>query len=191
MIEICGQLANVDRLAAWLEKIVRPALRPDVSNYAKGRLRVWLGEEPMLVAPFNTRPGLAVAENVVTRLKELVEWDYDFCLVTYSGDRTAVGITPHMDAGYADFEARSIHVTGECRFDYWCNRESFGKGPKIGGFDLDRQTYQVLDRLGEEAEPTHALNLAPGSIVRFNCKDPHAATPGLKRWNLNFWRRKP
>jgi hypothetical protein len=95
-----------------------------------------------------------------------------------------------MDAGYADFEARSIHVTGECRFDYWQNRETFGKGPVTGGFTLDRKTYKVLDRDGNEAEPTHPIVLQPGAVTRFNCKDPHAASPGVKRWNLNFWRRK-
>jgi hypothetical protein len=191
MIDLIRTVPNPDKLAGWLEQVVRKALRPDVSKYARGRLRAWLGVEPMLYAPFDTRPALPVDEKILVRLKELVEWDFDFCLVTYSGDELAVGIAPHMDAGYADFEARSVHVTGECRFDYWQNRETFGKGPVTGGFTLDRKTYKVLDRDGNEAAPTHPVVLRPGAVTRFNCKDPHAASPGVKRWNLNFWRRKP
>jgi hypothetical protein len=189
-VEIIKTLPNPCDIAKWLEQVVRKALRPDVSNYAKGRLRAWLGEEPMLFAPFDSRPATPVSAKVVARLKELIEWDYDFCLVTYSGDEVAVGIAPHMDAGYADFEARSIHVTGECLFQYWQNRESFGRAPVTGGFHLDRQTGHVL-KDGAVAQPTHNLLLPVGAVTRFNCKDPHAAAPGVKRWNLNFWRRKP
>lgn len=191
MVEVVKTLPNPDDIARWLEQVVRKALRPDVSNYAKGRLRAWLGVEPMLFAPFETRPGLKVSPLILDRLKELIEWDFDFCLVTYSGDEKAVGIVPHMDAGYADFEARSIHVTGECRFDYWQNRETFGAGKVTGGFSLDRKTYQVLGPDGNPAAATHPIILKPGDVTRFNCKDPHAASPGVGRWNLNFWRRKP
>jgi hypothetical protein len=190
VIELTRTIPNPDKLAAWLEKVVRRHLSPDVSKYAKGRLRAWLGEEPMLFAPFASKPGMEVPSFVLERLKELVGWNFDFCLATYSGDETPVGIAPHMDAGYSDFEAYSIHVTGECRFDYWMNRETFGRGPVSGGFHLDRETYQVLK--GDlPAPPTHSLVLQPGAVTRFNCKNPHAATPGVKRWNLNFWRAKP
>jgi hypothetical protein len=189
-VEVYKTIPNPDRLAAWLESVVRPALSPDVSKYARGRLRVWLGDEPNLFAPFDTRPGLAVSERVLARLKELVEWDFDFCLATYSGDERAVGIAPHMDAGYADFEARSVHVSGECLFNYWENRATLGAGKVTGGFHLDRTTYEVL-KDGKPAAPTHPLVLVPGNVTRFNCKDPHSASPGARRWNLNFWRKKP
>jgi hypothetical protein len=190
MIEVIKTLPNPEKLAGWLEAVVRKALRPDVSNYAKGRLRAWLGDEPMLFAPFNTRPGLPVAIQVADRLKELIEWEYDFCLVTYSGDETPIGIAPHMDAGYADFEAVSVHVSGECRFDYWQTRDTFGSGRVSTPYVLNRTTG-VVELAGKVAPPSESVLLTPGVVTRFNCKSPHAATPGVKRWNLNFWRRKP
>jgi hypothetical protein len=193
MIEIYKTLPNPEKLQAWLEKIVRPALRPDVSNYAKGRLRAWLGQEPMLFAPFDTKPGVPVDQKLLDRLAELIEWPFDFCLVTYSGDTTPVGIAPHMDAGYADFEAHSVHVSGQCRFDYWMNRPTLGRGPATGDFHLDRTDYTVRrsEPDGRPVMPTTVALLQPGDVIRFNCKNPHAALPDVKRWNLNFWRRKP
>lgn len=177
MIEVCQTLANVDRLADWLYKVVRPHLRKDVSGYARKRLRVWLRTEPTLTYPTRLLPGLSVEDGILDRLKEMIEWDFDFCLVTYSGDMNPVGITPHRDACFADYEAYGLHVTGECRFDYWCDKESFGKSSGAGlvkSSDL----------------PTHSLLLEPGQVIRFNCKNLHAATPSVGRWNLNFWKAK-
>lgn len=182
---------NVHLIEAWLEGTVRPALTPDVSNYAKGRLRVWLCREPMLFAPFNVVPAFPVADNIMARLAELIEWRFDFCLVTYSGDAQPVGITPHYDAGYAAFEARSIHVSGECRFDYWMDRPEVGPCKGRDLFTLDRKTYTVLGPDGKPADPTASVRLVPGEVTTFNCKNPHSATPGPRRWNINFWRAKP
>jgi hypothetical protein len=175
MIEIARSIPNPAKIAAWLETTIRPTLRPDVSRYARGRLRAWLGVEPQLVAPHADRPGVLVPEKILTRLRELMEWDFDYCLVTYSGDEVAVGISPHRDAGCLSYEGYGLHLTGECRFDYWSSRQSF-TGPG-----------RVVE-VGEE--PTHSLLLQPGEVVRFNTKNLHAASPGVGRWNINFWRKK-
>jgi hypothetical protein len=45
-------------LLTWLERTIRPALKPDISNYAKGRLRCWLGTEPTLTSPTRLLRGL-------------------------------------------------------------------------------------------------------------------------------------
>lgn len=177
MIEVYREIPNPEKLARWLETTIRPALTPDVSNYAKGRLRVWLGPEPFLSNPKKTKPGLQVGEKFLARLEELIEWEFEFCLVTYSGDENPIGIDPHRDAGFADFEARSVHVSGECRFDYWMGRESFGAGPNLKHYTA-------------EDSPTHSLLLQPGQVTKFNCKNLHAASPGVRRWNINFWRGK-
>ncbi len=190
MVEIVKTLPNPEKLQAWLENFVRGSLTPDVSNYAKGRLRVWLDKEPQLFSPFNVLPGFPIVDGIKERLKELIEWDYDFCLVTYSGDTTPIGIGPHMDAGYADFEARSLHISGECRFDYWQTRDTFGRGKISTGYTLNRKTG-VVELAGAPAAPTNSLLLPLGAVTAFNCKSPHAASPGVKRWNLNFWRAKP
>lgn len=178
MIEIAKTLANPEKIQVWLESVVRPKLTADVSNYAKGRQRVWLNIEPTLTTPTRLiQSKLQVSDKLITRLQELIEWPFDFCLVTYSGDETAVGITAHRDAGYADYEAFGLHVSGEAIFDYWCGRETFGYGPTVTEFTATD-------------EPTHSLVLQPGQVVRFNCKNLHACSPGTRRWNLNFWKRK-
>lgn len=119
MIEIAHRLTNCDRIVAWLDRVIRPRLRPDVSDYAKGRLRAWLRTEPTLTSPTLLLAGVPVEDAIWDRLAELIEWRYDYCLVTYSGDDTPIGITPHRDAGFANYEAISVHLSGECRFDYW------------------------------------------------------------------------
>lgn len=191
MIEVTHTLANCDRLAAWLERTIRPQLRPDVSNYAKSRLRAWLRTEPPLSAPRDAVPGVPVADRLWDRLAELIEWRFDYCLVTYSGDEQPIGITPHRDAGFANYEARNLHLTGECKFDYWLDYPEFRYTTREG-----RTPYQVNPRTGKVTlhgkvvEPTHNLIMQPGNVVIFNAKNPHAASPSSKRWNLNFWRRK-
>jgi hypothetical protein len=169
----------VKNLAKWLDEIVRPHLTPDVSNYAKGRLRVWLGTEPTLTSPTRLLQGLPTPEPITKRLADITGWPFDFCLATYSGDTTGIGIGPHRDASYADYEATSMNVTGESRFSYWEGRHAFGYAANTREFDpkTDAATHTILQTAGQ--------------LIRFNCKNLHAAEPGPKRWSLNFWRQKP
>lgn len=178
MIEIMKASCDTTKLTAWLETTVRKHLKPDVSNYAKGRLRAWLRIEPSLSDPTKTYKGVPVSEKEWTRLQEIARFPFDFCLATYSGDETATGISPHRDAGYADFEAWGLNVSGECLFNYWMGRESFGRSTNKRELDPTKD------------DPTHSMILSPGDLVRFNCKNLHSASPGIKRWNLNFWRSK-
>jgi hypothetical protein len=181
MIEIATRLpaTTVEKMAAWLGRTIRPQLTPDVSRYARGRLRAWLQTEPTLTKPWRDLPGIPVGDKVMGALAERIGWEFDYCLVTYSGDGDAgTGIHPHRDASYADYEAYGLHLTGECRFDYWMGRPSYGFSPET------RNLNPLQD------EPTHRLILQPGDVVRFNCKNIHSATPGPARWNINFWRRK-
>jgi hypothetical protein len=170
-------IANPERVVAWLEQELRSQLKPDVSNYARGRLRAWLRTEPTLTNPTRELPGVEVSDQVLGRLAELIEWDFDYCLVTNSGARAA-GISPHRDAAFTGWEGRGLHLSGECLFTYWCDRQLVdGPGPRAN--------------LNSEAEPTQSLVLLPGQCTRFNVKNLHAAEPGPDRWALNFWRRKP
>jgi hypothetical protein len=180
MIEIVKSLPNPEKIQKWLEDSIRPHLTQDVSNYAKGRLRCWLGIEPALFSPFNIKPAVNVSLPILTRIREILGWDFQFALVTYSGDEEAIGISPHRDAGYADYEAYSINVSGEAKFDYWCDRQSF-----------DGSHRGKLIRTSGITDPTHSLILKPGEVTRFNCKNLHSCTPSAKRWNINFWKAKP
>jgi hypothetical protein len=175
MIEITRTIPNPEKLQSWLEQVVRPLLRPDVSNYAKGRLREWVNLEPTLTSPTRLLTSkLQLSTKIIARLKELIEWDFRFALITYSGDKIATGISKHRDASYADYEAMGLNL-GEARFDYWMERESFGYS---------------RGSVAETKDPTQSLILRPGEVIRFNCKNPHACSPSLKRWNINFWKAK-
>jgi hypothetical protein len=147
LIEIAKRIPNVQKLEAWLAKEVRKHLTADVSSYARGRLRTWLGVEPTLTSPTRLLTGTPVDGKILDRLKELIEWDFDYCLVTYSGDEKGIGISPHRDASYADFEAYALHVSGECRFDYWMGRKDFGRSPNTKEFDTKRILLQLRSYL--------------------------------------------
>lgn len=168
---------NVDptRVQQWLEKYCKDNLKKDVSNYAKNRLRVWLSIEPTLTSPTKLLPGLPTDLKLLDRLRELINWDFDYCLVTYSG-KEAIGISAHRDASYADYEAYGWNINGECRFSYWEGRESFGYSKEVNKYTSQDQ-------------PTHQTIIKTGDIVRFNCKNLHAAEPSANRWNLNFWKQ--
>jgi hypothetical protein len=157
---------SANLLEKYLEDTCKSSLLPDVSNYAKGRLRLWLNKEPMLFSPFDIKPGFQVKDKIILRLQEIIEWDFDYALVTYSGDTNPIGIGPHRDAGYAAYEAMSINVSGECEFKFWPIRDSKGQD-----------------------EPIITI-LKPGDVTSFNCKHLHSANPTVKRWNINFWKKK-
>jgi len=166
-----------EAMRSFLVEVFGPYLTPDVSNYAKGRLRVWVGTEPSLSPRGWARPGLQVHSDVVDAFAEIIGWEFDYWLVTYSGDRQAVGIQPHRDAGYADYEAYGLNCVGECTFSYWNDRKAFGYARSSGTASMN-------------GAPTDIVRMVPGTVVRFNCKNPHAADPLPGRWGMNFWRAK-
>lgn len=163
------------QIAAWCRDALPRYLTPDVSNYAKGRLRCWLGEEPPL-GRGDSKPGVPVDDATWANLERWIEWRFDYCLVTFSGD-PPVGILPHRDASFCGFEGMGWNISGTCRFSYWMGRESFGRSP-----DLKNYT--------PEHPPTHVVEMTPGTLVRFCVKNLHSAGPSRNRWGMNFWRVK-
>ena len=180
MIEVYRRVDEsiCQRLKTWLETAITPRLRPDVSGYARGRMRAWLGVEPSLTDPVRLTPGVPLNESLKKRLADVIDWSYDYALVTYSGESVPIGITPHRDARYADYEAVGLNVSGTCEFRYWEGRQSFGK------------SRSVVEHTPSVDPPTHTLTLQPGDCVRFNCKNFHSASPSVDRWNINFWRAR-
>lgn len=180
MIEITKKLPSetTERIWAWLENHIGPHLTEDVSSYARGRKRAWLNIEPTLTNPVRELPAVYVPEAYMKALAERIEWEFDYCLVTFSGVLDAKGIAPHRDASYADYEAYGLNVSGTCLFNYWNGRPSFGEA-------VEKVVYNP-----KVHKPTHRFMLEPGEILRFNCKNLHSAEPSPARWNMNFWRRK-
>jgi hypothetical protein len=165
-------------------------LVPDVSNYAKGRYRAWIGCEAPLTdsQPFRKAP--------FDYDDFLWAWLYEFCDVNLGfkpeiglvhiggancGDPTEhpldgrggeCGIKSHRDAGYADFRAAGINLIGGATFGYVAS-------------------YPHQDRWSKEQNTKaqiEIVKMVPGTCVLFNCKNPHFAQVGPNRWCINAWR---
>ena len=128
-----------------------------------GRLGFWLRSEPHLGKVGKVLPGVPCADSSWERLRAMTGWDFDWCLMTYSGE-AAAGITPHRDAAFASNEARGLNVSGWCDFSIWEERIEDG--------------------------PTR-VRLFPGDLVVFDCKRQHAAEPSPGRWSVNTWKVGP
>lgn len=149
-------------IASWLETHIRPFLAPDVSSYAPGRLRCWLGTEPSLSRPVKEKPAVPFPDDSHELLEDTLGFYFTYCLVTYSGDTLpAAGIHWHQDAPAFAPLAHGWNVTGTATF-----------------------LYHSPSSVNAESHM-----LVAGDLVRFDCKQRHAAWPSPRRWNLNFWTR--
>ena len=168
MLEIRKQLAPSTSLDVidHLNKNLAPHLSQDVSNYAKGRKRVWLEYE----APLSNSQAFKPA----THNSKLWKWLKEVAsksgmpvpqlgLAVY-GD---TGIQLHRDASYANPLALSINL-GKVEFL----------------FDDNRQ--------GKTNKNIRQHNLDSGEIILFDCKHRHAAiNPNRNRWSIILWTIAP
>jgi hypothetical protein len=168
----------------------RHFLTQDVSNYAKGRYRAWIGLE----APLTNNH--TFVEAPFTYKDKLWLWLRDFCIENINfepeiallhvggancsnpedkpinGGGGECGITLHRDAAYADYRAVGINLKGEATFGY-------------------KDCYGVQDRWVREQNPnaeTEWVKMVAGTTIVFNCKNPHFAQVGPNRWAINAWR---
>lgn len=147
-------------------------LKPDPSNYAKGRLRAWLFHEWHLQRKEFLPPEIK-SERLEQWCKEI--WpETEIALITYSGEEFGPthGISLHRDDSYADFKAVGVNITGTCKFVYL---ESYP------GYE-----YAAEPQRHAEVKP-HVGFLQPGTVVTFNCKNQHSADPSSNRWAINLW----
>ena len=160
------------------------SLTLDVSNYAKGRQRFWLQAEADLTKVNGGKlykPGVQIPKlwDYCSKLFDKAiahsELPYtptlDLGLVAYGNK----GIDWHRDASYADFPAVSVNLSTDttewgyedCRLGY--DSKTSNSNPK-------RKVYK----------------LAPGSVVLFNCKNPHAVIKcDDTRYSINLWSVAP
>ena len=147
-------------------------LYPDVSNYAKGRQRFWIGTEyPLSLKYQQFRSGV--------RDKRLEQWlrsvweqsGFDgrpeSALAIYGN----VPIEFHPDAPCAAPEAVQINLGGTTFI-----HDSVPSGPS--------------NRKGRIYTPTAPIEhtLDRGEVTRFNCKHVHAtANPQPDRWSIIVW----
>ena len=106
-----------DKDTNWLInqlECIKTELTSDISNYAKNRQRAWLNGlgEPHLSYP---KISESIQHQAIDRfIRDNLDINYDFCLAHYSGDK-AIGIKPHLDAGFANRQAYGINL-GICKF---------------------------------------------------------------------------
>lgn len=175
-LEISHVEFDENKMRSYLETHLKSHLTPDVSNYAKGRLRAWIGTEPPLYRGGEFKPGIHMPK-FFERAQELLNWQFDYMLVTYSGEVSPVGITPHRDAGTLSYEAFGLGLVGKATFSYWAERATFVPG-------------RAVNPMKPEDPPTRILEMVPGTLVRFNSKCLHSAVPEKGRWAANFWKKK-
>lgn len=161
--------ANYEAIRAHLETVYLEGglLKSDVSNYAKGRQRCWLQAE----APLGSQPWVPGIKDdrLWSWIKKTIWSEAEVGLIAYG----PVGISLHRDASYADYEARSVNLGEIKAWQYEPSYSTFGYGP---------QTLR----------PVMNLLLAPGEVIRFNCKNRHAAVdPAPDRWSINLWKVSP
>jgi len=160
---------NQNKMIAHFEQEFAPLLQEDVSNYAKGRKRLWLEAEPTLTRNFSLTSAHHDSRTWNWILKHV--WPgADLGLVS----RGPVGITMHRDATYAGWEAYGINLGEPVVFGY---RECYGD-----------YRYGPQDDTAAITE----IQLQPGDVFRFNCKNPHGVLSPIteNRWSVNLWSMK-
>lgn len=165
---------EVEEITALLEKNILPHLQSDVSNYAKGRQRVWLPYE----APLGNQPFTAGLLD-----GEVWQWIVDRCakhgftaqvaLISKGGN-----INPHGDTTYAATWAMGFNL-GKCDWHIQNDRNAKRTPARPSQADLDAY-YQ--------SPTTSHLSLSGGEVFKFNCKHEHAVTNAAPdRWSINVW----
>ena len=163
--KIAGTLGQErqQQLKAYLDHIDHAQFSPDKSNYAKGRLRLWLKQEwslkdRILIPGYQDNALWEYCNNIY---RMTTGQDADLALIAKGG----IGIDWHRDDSYASEMAISINLSS-IAYEW--------------GFDHIREGGQPK---------THLLD--SGAITLFHCKHKHAALGSdPERYSINIWRLK-
>lgn len=153
---------TISHIVALLEKDALPNLQADVSNYAKGRMRVWLPYEAPLDSPQSFSrpfvPGLL--------RDELWQFIVDLCAKHGFTAQVALAskggsIEPHRDTTYAAEWSFAINL-GKCNWSIASGRDM--------------------------SKPDYSMQLNGGEVFKFNCKHVHSVSNvDPNRWAINVW----
>lgn len=156
---------NQARIRTHLEEF-KPLLKNDVSRYANGRQRFWIRAEWDLQKKC-FHPAIDIPR--LDRYLKAIGIEYDLGLIAYG----SVGIDWHRDDSYAEYPAISINLSSQ--------PYAWGYQACYPGYFWSRQV--VAER--------KIYQLQPGDIIKFNCKNPHAAIGrDSDRWSINLWKVK-
>ena len=149
---------TTNHIVSLLEKNALPYLQEDVSNYAKGRMRVWMPYEAPLSTDLKFKPGLLNGElwQFIVDLCAKHGFTAQLALASKGGS-----IKPHRDATYAANWSFGINL-GEC----------------------DWQIASIRD----SAKLDYSMHLTGGEVFKFNSKHTHAVVNAKPdRWAINVW----
>lgn len=188
-IRLLGRLDG-DELEALLDivrALIKAAGGTDISSYAPGRINAWNGPKADLRYKGNF---FQAADWWCPELHQFCERllpGYHACLITYSGDgQLGKGIALHSDQSYAAFKARTINL----QTDPDATTEWF-YGQRYPGMGYSREQTAIArsreDFLADRGEDLCQFELCHGDVIEFNCKNPHAAHPGPRRYSINLW----
>lgn len=162
-----------DTVSELLSIAKTASMRPDVSSYARGRMRTWLNIHWDLKERKFSRSSDCFANDRLWAIMKDIWPQADIGLLTYSGIENPKGIALHRDDSYADYESYGIHLSGTCEFIY------------MGGY----RNFFWENQQDPEVRQSHQLK--PGDVFRFNCKNRHSAVPGPERYAINLWKIAP
>jgi len=171
MIEILGSISpqKVREVVDYLNSNIEEDLGVDISNYAKGRRRVWLQYEAPLSPIQPWKHGH----------KDEYLWDFVLTTMAPYGAVPELGLVSkggqiefHRDASYAEFKAFAINlgkVTWEYEQSYpgysWVAEKFLVDPPKLTTFEM-----------------------TGGEVFQFNSKNRHrAVNVDPERWAFNMW----
>jgi len=144
-------------------------LTSDVSQYAPNRKRAWLDAEWDL-----KHKRFIKAHPMHDRLRvylQKLNIPFDLALIAYG----ASGISWHRDDSYANFVAYSVNLSTK---------------PYEWGYQRCYPSFKYEAQNPKAKREIHTLQ--PGEIIKFNCKNPHAALDhDDERWSINLWTVKP
>jgi hypothetical protein len=153
----------------WLiEKLEshREALTPDVSNYAKGRLRYWLQYQALLRRDGGYTNDAVRDEELWAFLQQIYP-EAQLGLAIYG----EVGIGPHRDHTYADPHGVAINLGEVEGWSYQNRRTSLALYPELPD------------------APTTIFHPRVGAVWHFNTKNLHAViNPAPDRWAVFLWK---
>jgi hypothetical protein len=162
----------VAEVVSYLNDNLRSKLEPDVSNYAKGRMRLWMPYEAPLSASRPWTHGVydqRVWDWICKIFHLSNDWIPDLCLISLGG-----AISRHRDAAYAQFKSMSINL-----------------GPATFCYENLYPEFKWTPGVPESGEITkHVLH--GGEVLSFNVKNPHwVQDVDPNRWGINAWRVSP
>ena len=160
----------VTRMVALLDRHVKGALSPDVSNYAKGRTRAWLQREMPLGPTQREKPGLIIPE-LWAALSGIWAKHLPGRPQTGLAVHGRIGIRVHRDASYARPACMNVNL-----------------GQALWFHDPDRNGKQDYDTPREKS-----IALRGGEVIAFDCKHPHGSivtAPDGDRWAIILWQVK-